>query len=239
MQAHQHKLHNSLILFHLAVTNCVTEEAVRAVVPDKLYPNNSDAYGTIHLWMFSIGRQSQYQACAWLLEAVNLIIKSVESYTGPSWFYTLVSEERCEIWAAVWDQHSLFTLTKFRKRESGAVYFPQLYARFNCPQRSKFRSFFRTMFIEMAEMTYVFRVLPLISRLTRDNKYGKSIVFRLWKSYPQQEKITKACGLLEPYDLPGVPGGVSQQGNRKLPETACSYVPHIVPCDPFEAEDWE
>jgi hypothetical protein len=100
-------------------------------------------------------------------------------------------------------------LTKqFHNQEKRAVDYVAIFAS-KSADHVKFQAFFRHMFVDIGDRTYRHRIL----------QEGKGLrvakLKEFWDDFPNQGHI-KALHLGDAYDLPGVPGGVTQVRERRV-----------------------
>jgi hypothetical protein len=178
-RTHQDKVHNMLILFHIAAENFVSEDPCKLVIPPALYPPGSDGVNGVRHWMFKIGRQAQHLSNKYLFEAVKAIEAAVDSIGGPYFFRTLSKIQKQAIFEEVWNQSPLAVLKYWRKKESMAIYWDILYGPVDCPDRPRFRLFFKQQFVDMCLVTYTYMVDIADGKL----KHGKDVCFFVWKAW--------------------------------------------------------
>jgi hypothetical protein len=92
---------------------------------------------------------------------------------------------------------------KFRQQEAVAVDFCQIFADKDS-NRENFQLFFRHMFVDMCESTYITHVKEARSD-------AEEVMKLIWAGFPFSSYV-EALDLGDQYEFPGIPAGVNSRG---------------------------
>jgi len=104
------------------------------------------------------------RALTFLKTALQAIIKDVDQICWEEFFKRISQGLIMELFVAVFDQYHLWWTMQFRKHESLTVDFCAIFAR-NTPDCKKWQQFFRHMFINMIDQTYIHWIKEKAPRL--------------------------------------------------------------------------
>ncbi|CAG8950755.1 hypothetical protein HYFRA_00002968 [Hymenoscyphus fraxineus] len=190
------------ILFVTARENTASEAAIRECIPDR-YATNTDTFKALRVALIAISQDCQYKSMKVMRRWVLAIIKKVEAKSKPGFFRIITTKQRRALFGAIFDRHPIWITSKLKERESTVVNFGAIWA-LETEQTVKLRHFYRSMFVDNMDHVYHYRVFA--------GDY-KKVVFRSWKLWAKQDKITR-MNLGHAFDLPIVPCGVMQEGKR-------------------------
>ncbi|KAF4631996.1 hypothetical protein G7Y89_g6137 [Cudoniella acicularis] len=209
----QVELHQAL-LFYIASETQATKTAIRSVVPTNLYPPSSKEFSKVREGLIELATKAEEASIEYLVKALESINKALRSDYGSSFLLRLSRDQRRKLFGQVYEQFPIFTLKSWRSLESRSVYFADIYSRKWCADRVKYRRYFKTQFLDMLEITYLFRILLPSNVLLGNGPTGNDVVFALWKSFPSHPKLKKLSDF-EPYYLPGIPDGFIPETNSE------------------------
>jgi hypothetical protein len=168
------------------------------------FPEGSIEFGKQKKHLQARREESSREALGFILQATNAIIGTVEEMGAKGLFANLSQTQRKDIFGAVFDQYPLWLVKmKFRKQEAVAVDFCQIFAGKDS-DREKFQLFFRHMFVDMCESTYITHVREARSDAEEAMKL-------IWAGFAFSSYV-EALGLGDQYEFPGISTGINSRG---------------------------
>jgi hypothetical protein len=196
LKARQHKVQyiKAKVDFYTSRYNGITTSDIRNLIP-KFIPSDDKVY--LQRTRFIEGRASAHakHSLAWLYRAVKNITKTIDAcmdscgWEPKKFFGELTDEQRIAVLGAVVDQYPLWLVTQFRDREAVSVDFKQIWSPVDSIDRVALRSYYRLMFVGMADATYQFHFLGALGGNTEELK-------KAWREFP-------TCAAVEALELGG------------------------------------
>jgi hypothetical protein len=200
MQFPQKRSEDRKVGFHTARYNDITASAIRNIIPNVI-PANCSTYMAKRERILKRVKNSGIKALKWLSEMIEDLSEQVNSMVTRhglgtvGFLQALTTEQRKELFGAVFDQYPLWLVTQFRQHEKRSVDFTQIWSPVDSPDRQRLRSYYRLMFVEMGEITHQVRIVKGCDKPANDE------LRNAWKRFPSYGAVSQ-LNLGTPVDLP-------------------------------------
>ncbi|KAE9371324.1 hypothetical protein N431DRAFT_467513 [Stipitochalara longipes BDJ] len=179
---HKQQFIKTKVDFHTARYNNITASDIRDLIPTYIQPHDK-VYLKRKRFIESRSNSHVTQSLHWLYRAVKKIAKSTDAcinrcgWETKDFFKELTDEQRMEVLGAVFDQYPLWLVTQLCEREAKSVDFKQIWSLIDSPDRVALRSYYRLLFVGMADATYQIHFLGALGGDTKELK-------KAWQEFP-------------------------------------------------------